>query len=72
MYGVESKKISYVGEETLATPLGVERVIHLRSETSAAVEDIWIAPGRRNMPVKFTIPAGRQVLIATVTKLEFR
>ena len=72
VYGIEPRDISYVGEETIDTPLGSQHVIHLRSKTSAITQDIWISPAQRNLPVKFTIPAQRKILIATATKIEFR
>ena len=72
IYGTENTNMSYVGEETLDTRLGSQRVVHVRSKTSATVQDIWIAPAQYSLPVKFTIPAQGTSLIASVSKLKFK
>ena len=72
VYGIENANMSCVGEETLTTRLGSQRVVHVRSKTSATVQDIWISPAQHNLPVKFTIPAKGMALIASVSKLKLK
>lgn len=72
VYGIETATMSYIGEETLDTSLGPQRVIHVRNKTPATTQDIWIAPDQHNLPVKFTIPVPGTALIASVSTLQLK